>query len=142
MWLSFLPFEDKGHNAELDSFLKYDKKPDGFGAQAWVAGEIFADGGQRTIVAQERPERPHPGRACSTAIKRHHDFDANGFIAPTDIGGKVGQQVPDRHAGAERQVRARRPGRAGQVRLHRQQPIDVHDRPGEGATQRMSRTAS
>src|SRR5438874_7380655 len=35
VWLNFLPFEDKGSNAELDSFLKYTKNPEGFGAQAW-----------------------------------------------------------------------------------------------------------
>ena len=59
VWLSFLPFEDKGHNAELDNFLQYDKKPDAFGAQAWVAGQIVRDGGQRGR-REERPERPHP----------------------------------------------------------------------------------
>ena len=99
-WLSFLPFEDKGNNDELDAFLQYDKKPDAFGAQAWVAGEIFAEA-VNTVVAKDGPERPHPRRRCSTPSRGIHDFDANGFIAPTDIGGKVaskcliGMQVQD-----------------------------------------------
>jgi hypothetical protein len=60
-WLSFLPFEDKGHNDELDAFLQYNKKPDGFGAQAWVAGEAFAEAVKK-IVAKSGPQRHYPGR--------------------------------------------------------------------------------
>ena len=44
-----------------------------------------------TIVAKERPQRPHPGQAMLDAIRNIHDFDAGGFIAPTDIGGSEGQ---------------------------------------------------
>ncbi len=73
VWLNFLPFEDKGSNADLDAFLKYDKSPDGFGAQAWVAGEIFAravndsikanNGNPNTIHAGRHPDRdPQPAR--------------------------------------------------------------------------------
>ena len=54
VWLSFLPFEDKGHNAELDNFLQYDKKPDAFGAQAWVAGQVFATA-VNSVVAKSGP---------------------------------------------------------------------------------------
>ena len=61
MWMSFLPFEDKGSNDTLDAFLEYNEKPDGFGAQAFLAGELFAqvvDG----IVAADGPECDHPGQ--------------------------------------------------------------------------------
>jgi hypothetical protein len=54
VWLNILPLEDQGHNAMLDNFFKYDKAPDGFGEQAWVAGEIF-------------------GRAVEDAMKAHGD---------------------------------------------------------------------
>jgi hypothetical protein len=86
-WLSFLPFEDKGHNDELDNFLQYDKKPDAFGAQAWVAGQAFA-AAVNVVVAKSGPNavtRP----ALLTAIRGLTDFDDNGFVAPTNIGGKV-----------------------------------------------------
>jgi hypothetical protein len=98
-WLSFLPFEDKGHNAELDSFLKYDAKPDGFGAQAWVAGEIFATA-VNAVVAKSGPNGLTRA-AILEGIRGIHDFDANGFVAPTDIGGRkgaaclIGMQVKD-----------------------------------------------
>ena len=128
-WLSFLPFEDKGNNDELDAFLEYDKKPDAFGAQAWVAGEIFAEA-VNAVVAKDGPNGL-TRKAMLDAITGIHDFDASGFIAPTDIGDREGQQVPDRHAGAGRQVRARRSGRAGQVRLQRRSHHG-HARPGEG----------
>jgi len=87
-WLSFLPFEDKGHNAELDSFLKYDAKPDGFGAQAWVAGEAFATA-VNAVVANSGPNGLTRA-ALLDAIRGIHDFTANGFVAPTDIGGRKG----------------------------------------------------
>ncbi len=54
-WLSFLPFEDKGHNAELDNFLQYDAKPDGFGAQAWVAGRGIRRRGQHASSPRADP---------------------------------------------------------------------------------------
>jgi hypothetical protein len=98
-WISFLPFEDKGHNDELDAFLKYDTKPDGFGAQAWVAGEIFATA-VNDVVAESGPNGLTRG-AILEAIKGIHDFDANGFVAPTDIGNRkgatclIGMQVKD-----------------------------------------------
>ena len=87
-WISFLPFEDKGHNDELDAFLQYDKKPDGFGAQAWVAGEVLAEA-VNTIVAESGPNGITRS-ALLAAIRGINNFDANGFIAPTNIGGKVG----------------------------------------------------
>ena len=86
-WLSFLPFEDKGHNAELDNFLQYDKKPDAFGAQAWVAGQIFATA-VNSVMAKSGPNGLTRA-ALLTAIRGITNFDDNGFIAPTNIGGKL-----------------------------------------------------
>ena len=86
VWLSFLPFEDKGSNDELDSFLQYDKKPDAFGAQAWVAGEIFATA-VNNVVAKNGPNGVTRA-AILDAVRGLTDFDANGFIAPTNIGGR------------------------------------------------------
>ena len=87
-WLQFLPFEDAGHNAELDSFLQYDKHPDGFGTQAWVAGEVLTTA-VNAIVAKSGPNGITRS-ALLAAIRGITNFDANGFIAPTNIGGKVG----------------------------------------------------
>ena len=118
VWLSFLPFEDKGHNAELDNFLQYDKKPDAFGAQAWVAGQIFA-----TAVnvggCEERTERPDPLGAAHRD-PGHHELRRQRLHLADQHRRQDRQQMPDRDAGTERQVRARRSSRAGQVRLHRQ----------------------
>jgi len=90
VWLSFLPFEDKGSNPELDNFLQYDKAPDGFGAQAWVAGQVFANA-VNAVVAKSGPNGL-TREAMFTAIHGINNFDDNGFIAPTDIGGKVGSK--------------------------------------------------
>ena len=89
-WLSFLPFEDKGNNPELDNFLKYDTKPDAFGAQGWVSGQIFAQA-VNDVVAQSGPNGLTRS-ALFTAIHGLTNFDDNGFIAPTNIGGKVGSK--------------------------------------------------
>ncbi len=56
VWLPFLPYQDKGHNAELDNFLQYDTKPDSFGTQAWIAGQVFATA-VKDVVAKTRTER-------------------------------------------------------------------------------------
>jgi Periplasmic binding protein len=86
-WLSFLPFEDKGHNAELDNFLQYDTKPDAFGAQAWVAGQVFATA-VNAVVAKDGPNGLTRSNLF-TAIHGITNFDDNGFISPTNIGGKI-----------------------------------------------------
>jgi hypothetical protein len=96
-WLSFLPFEDQGHNDELDAFLQYNKKPDGFGAQAWVAGEAFAEAVNK-VVAKSGPNGLTRA-AVLEAIKQVNGFTAGGFVAPTDIGARksagclIGMQV-------------------------------------------------
>ena len=87
-WMSFLPFEDKGSNDTLDAFLKYDKTPDGFGAQAFAAGELFAQVANE-IVADKGPNGLTRA-AVLDGLKNTKQFDAGGFIPPTDVGAKTG----------------------------------------------------
>ena len=87
VWLPFLPYEDKGKNAELDDFLQYDKKPDSFGTQAWVAGQVFA-AAVNAVVAKSGPNGLTRA-AMLTAIRGLTNFDDHGFIPPTNIGGQV-----------------------------------------------------
>ena len=124
VWLSFLPFEDKGHNDELDAFLQYDKKPDGFGAQAWVAGEIFAEA-VNDDRREERTRTASPGPGMLDADREHPRLRRRRVRRADRHRRPDGQHVPDRHAGAGRQVRARRSGRAGQVRLQRHSVITI-----------------
>jgi Periplasmic binding protein len=100
VWLNFLPFEDKGSNPELDAFLKYDKNPDGFGAPAWIAAEIFARAVNDTIKVHDGDPNSITRANLLTAVRNMHDFDANGLAAPgNDVGRKragtclVGMQV-------------------------------------------------
>ena len=87
-WISFLPFEDQGSNDTLDAFLQHDPKPDGFGAQAFAAGELFA----RVIEGIVEADGPNAitRAAILDGLSNVHDFDAGGMIPPTDIGGRSG----------------------------------------------------
>jgi hypothetical protein len=91
VWLNFLPFEDKGSNATLDGFLQFDKTPDGFGAQAFIAGEIFARAVQDTMKANSDDPNSITRVNLLKAIRNMHDFNANGMAAPgIDVGNKLG----------------------------------------------------
>jgi hypothetical protein len=90
VWLNFLPFEDKGSNPDLDAFLKYDKSPDGFGAQAFIAGEVFARAVNDTMKANNDDPNSITRANLLTAIRNMHDFDANGMVPKIDIGGRIG----------------------------------------------------
>jgi hypothetical protein len=86
VWSTLLPFEDKGSNATLDNFLKYDSKPDGFGEQAWAAGDLFAsvvDG----IVAAQGPNALTRANVLA-GIANTHNFDDGGLMQATDIGNR------------------------------------------------------
>jgi hypothetical protein len=85
-WLQFLPFEDKGSNASLDAFLQYDKKPDGFGLQAFSAGLLFQQVVE-AIVAKSGPNAITRS-AILDQVRTVHDFDAGGLLVKTDIAGK------------------------------------------------------
>lgn len=90
VWLNFLPFEDKGHNPELDAFLQYNKSPDGFGLQAWIAAEVFARAVNDAIKANGNDPNAITRANILAATKNIHDFDANGLTPKLDIGGKIG----------------------------------------------------
>lgn len=90
VWLGSLPFEDKGANAELDSFLKYDQTPDGFGLEAWLAGEEFARAVTDAIAAHNNDPNAITRADVLAAIRNMHDFTGGGLTPPLDIGNKKG----------------------------------------------------
>jgi hypothetical protein len=102
VWLSTLPLEDGvGANPTLDALLKYNKKTDGFGIQAFAAGMAFAEAVNQAIAANGGDPNAITRANILTAIGEMHDFDAGGLIAKTDIANKeatrclVGMQVKD-----------------------------------------------
>jgi len=90
VWLNILPMEDGNANPELASFLKYDTKPDGFGEQAWVAGEIFATAVRNAMSANNNDPNAITRANVLAAVKNLHSFDANGMVPTIDVGAKVG----------------------------------------------------
>jgi len=89
VWMQFLPFEDgAGSNETLGAYLESVDKPDGFGAQAWAGAEFFRAVVER-IVEEEGPNAITRQKVLET-IPAMGEFDAGGFIAPTDIGKKQG----------------------------------------------------
>ena len=141
MWLNSLPFEDKGANAELDTFLKYVKNPDGFSLQAWVAGEIFARAVEDTSSRNDGDVNSITRANLLKSVRAMHDFDANGLVPKIDVGRKVGSSCVVGMQVEGRQVRAGRPGRAGDVRLRRRQGGDDHHRRSGHGVPRIARTA-
>jgi hypothetical protein len=101
VWLNILPMEDAGSNETLDAFIKYNKKPDGFGLQAFVAGMIFAEAVNKTMESNDGDPNSITRANLLTAIGDINGFTAGGMIPPTDIGDKqgsvclVGLQVKD-----------------------------------------------
>jgi hypothetical protein len=90
VWLNFLPFEDKGANATLDGFLTYDKTPEGFGATAFIAGEIFARAVNDTMKANNNDPNSITRANLLTALRNMHDFDAGGMTPKIDVGRRLG----------------------------------------------------
>jgi hypothetical protein len=89
VWIAILPLEDAGANEELDRFIAAVDKPDGFGAQAWMAAEMF-EKAVNDVVEADGPNGLTRA-ALLEAIRNTHDFDAGGMAPPTDIGGKKSQ---------------------------------------------------
>lgn len=86
VWLSFLPFEDRGTNAMLNTFLQYDKNPDSFGVEAFASGLLL----QKVvddIVAKSGPNAITRS-AILAGLRTVYAFDAGGMIARTDIAGR------------------------------------------------------
>ena len=90
VWLNFLPFEDKGSNATLDAFLKYDKTPDAFGAQSFIAGEIFAQAVDDAVKTNGNDPNAITRPNLLTALRAMHSFDGGGMVPPMDIGRRIG----------------------------------------------------
>lgn len=85
-YLSYLPFEAKGSNATLDTFLRYVKKPDGFGAFAFASGLLLKQ------VVDDIVVKSGPNAITRSSIlaglRTVHDFDAGGMIIKTDVAGR------------------------------------------------------
>ena len=128
VWLSFLPFEDKGSNATLDGFLKYDKTPDGFAAQAFIAGEIFAQAVNDTMKAHNNDPNSITRPNLLAALRNMHHFDAGGMAPPgTDIGGKIGSTCAVGMQVQNGKFVRIDPDQAGNIRLRQQQArTDLH----------------
>ncbi len=100
VWLNFLPMEDgPSANPELANFLKYDKKPDGFGEQAWLAGEVFAQAIKDTMAAHGGDPNSITRANLLTALNNMHSFNAGGMMPNENIAARqlstclVGMQV-------------------------------------------------
>jgi hypothetical protein len=90
VWLNLLPIEDGNANPELANFLKYDKTPDGFGAQSWIAGEIFAQAVKDTMAAHNNDPNSITRANLLAAIANMHNFNAGGMIPTIDVGARKG----------------------------------------------------
>jgi hypothetical protein len=86
-WLQFLPFEAKGTNPMLDTFLQYDKNPDAFGVQAFSAGLLLQQVIEG-IVAKDGPNAITRS-AILAGLRTVHDFDAGGMLPKTDVAGRT-----------------------------------------------------
>jgi hypothetical protein len=70
--------------------LQYDKSPDGFGLQAWIAAEVFARAVNDAIKANNNDPNAITRANILTATKNIHDFNAGGLTPKLDIGGRIG----------------------------------------------------
>jgi hypothetical protein len=85
-WLSFLPFEDHGTNATLDTLLQYDKNADSFGLEAFASGLLL----QKVVTQIVTRSGPNAvtRAAILSGLRSVHSFDAGGLIAPLDVAGR------------------------------------------------------
>jgi ABC-type branched-subunit amino acid transport system substrate-binding protein len=78
VWMQFLPFEDKGSNAELDNYLANVATPDSFGAQAWMAAVLFQDAVNK-VVDTDGPNAITRASILQ-ALSGITSFDAHGWM--------------------------------------------------------------
>ena len=78
VFTTFLPFEDKGSNPELDNYLGNVTTPDSFGAQAWMAAVLFQDA-VNDIVDADGPNAITRASLLK-ALSSITSFDANGWM--------------------------------------------------------------
>ena len=81
-WMQFLPFEDKGSNDELDTYLKYNSQPVSWGAQAWQAAVLMQDAIDK-IVDTDGPNAITRASFLA-ALNGIDSFDAHGWMGPKD----------------------------------------------------------
>jgi hypothetical protein len=85
-YLSFLPLEDAGANAMLDTFLQYDKNPDSFGIEAFASG-LLLQKVVDSIVVKSGPNAITRS-AILAGLRTVHAFDAGGLITNIDVAGR------------------------------------------------------
>jgi Periplasmic binding protein len=90
VWVNSLPLEDKGHNAELDALLARYPNPDGFGTEAWIAGEVFAKAVNDSLAAHGGDPNSLTRANLLAAIRNMHAFTAGGMVPKIDVGRKRG----------------------------------------------------
>jgi ABC-type branched-subunit amino acid transport system substrate-binding protein len=80
LYLQFIPFEEKGTNAELDNYLQYNATPVSWGAQAWMGGVLFQQAVDKIVEA----DGPNAITRASIikALDDFGPFDANGWMGP------------------------------------------------------------
>jgi len=90
VYVPFLPFLGKTSEAKLNkmlrNFLKYTDEPDGFAIQAFAAGLFFNEAVEASIAGDNNALTR---KGVLDAAANIHDFDAEGMISPTDVGGRV-----------------------------------------------------
>ncbi len=82
VWMQFIPFEEKGSNAELDNYLSSVATPDSFGAQAWMAAVLFQEAVDK-IVESDGPNAITRAKLLE-ALNGINSFDANGWMGAKD----------------------------------------------------------
>jgi ABC-type branched-subunit amino acid transport system substrate-binding protein len=84
----FLPFEEASSNPMLANFLRYvgKDKADAFGMQAFASGLLFQQAVEQAVKANG--VNGVTRKALLEQLGTIHDFDADGMIGTTDVGGR------------------------------------------------------
>jgi ABC-type branched-subunit amino acid transport system substrate-binding protein len=84
--LQFLPFDETKSNKMLKNFIKYTdpEHTDGYAPQAWAALLAFRQAAE-AVVAEDGDDALTRA-AVLGALEEVNDFDADGMIAPVDMG--------------------------------------------------------
>jgi hypothetical protein len=87
--LGFLPFEEKAYNKGLANYIKYTGKDKvaGLGVYSWAAGIELQQA--LNAVVQKDGVNGITRAALLSSLKNLTSFDADGFIAKSNVGGKV-----------------------------------------------------
>ena len=89
LWLPFLPFEERNHNGELDTFLTAigQDNPPSWAAGAWVAGRTF-ESAVNNIVAAGGPNAI-TRKSILAELNKLTAFDANGWFGELNWSNKL-----------------------------------------------------